>query len=52
MWLILIVILVIIVFAGVPVAPWGSWHHTGWGMPSIVGIVLIILVVLLLMGRL
>ena len=49
MILVIIVILLLLAFGGAPT--WG-YHSYGWGPSSVVGLVLIILVVLLLMGRL
>lgn len=47
--LILLVVLLLVVFGGLP--SWG-YHQYGWGPSGIGGILLIILVVLLLTGRL
>lgn len=52
MYLILIIVLLVIVLGGLPVAPWGTWHPYSWGPSSIAGIVLLVLLVLVLMGRL
>ena len=50
LWL-LVIILVVIAFAGAPNV--GFYHHSmGWGPSGIIGVVLIIVVVLLLLGRL
>lgn len=48
MILILIVILLVLAMGG---APTFGWHEYGWGPSGIIGVVLIILVVLLLVGR-
>lgn len=45
---ILIVVLIIFLFAGLP--NWG-YHSYGYGPPGIIGIILIILIILMLMGR-
>jgi len=52
MWLILVIVVLLLVFGGLPVAPWGGWHHLGWGPSGIGLVIVIILVVLLLSGRL
>jgi hypothetical protein len=52
MYLVLIVLLIVVLLGGLPVAPWGTWHQYGWGPSGIVGILLVVVVVLLLMGRL
>jgi hypothetical protein len=52
MGLILVIIVVLIVFGGLPMAPWGGWHQLGWGPSGLGAILLLILVVLLLTGRL
>jgi Protein of unknown function (DUF3309). len=46
---ILLIILVVVLFGGLPT--WG-YHHYGWGPSGIVGVILIIMVILLVMGRL
>ena len=49
LWL-LVIILVVIAFAGAPNV--GFYHHSyGWGPSGIIGVVLVIVVVLLLLGR-
>ena len=45
----LLIILVVLLFGGLPA--WG-YHSYGWGPSGIVGVILVILVVLLLLGRL
>jgi hypothetical protein len=52
MYLVLVVLLIVVLLGGLPVAPWGGWHTMGWGPSGIVGVLLVVLVVLLLMGRL
>lgn len=52
MYLVLIIVLLFLLLGGLPVAPWGGWHHYGWGPSGIVFILLIVLVVLALSGRL
>jgi len=49
MVLVLIVILIVVLLGGLP--NWG-YHSWGWGPSGIVGVLLVVLVVLLLMGRL
>jgi hypothetical protein len=49
MSLLLLVILLILLFGGLPT--WG-YHQYGWAPSGVVGILLVVLVVLLLMGRL
>ena len=49
MGLILIIILILVVFGGLP--NWG-YHTMGWGPSGIGFVVLIVLVILLLSGRL
>jgi Protein of unknown function (DUF3309) len=48
---VLLVVLVIVLLLGVPVAPWGRFHSFGWGPSGIVGVVLVVLLILLLLGR-
>jgi Protein of unknown function (DUF3309) len=52
MYLILIIVLLVVVLGGLPVAPWGTWHPYGWAPSGIVGVVLLVLLVLVLLGRL
>ena len=47
MGIILLIIVLFLVFGGLPVAPWGSWHAMGWG-PSGLGLVLLIVLIVLL----
>ena len=49
MGLLLLILLLLFIFGGLP--NWG-WHDLGWGPSSVGGIVLIVVVVLLLTGRL
>jgi uncharacterized protein DUF3309 len=49
MYLVLIVLLIVVLFGGLPT--WG-YHQFGWGPSGIVGVILIVLIVLLLAGRL
>jgi len=49
MGLILLILLLLVVFGGLP--NWG-YHQYGWGPSGIGGILLIIIIVLLLTGRL
>jgi hypothetical protein len=49
MVLVLIIVLVVVLLGGLP--NWG-YHSYGWGPSGIVGVLLVVLVVLLLMGRL
>jgi hypothetical protein len=49
MYLVLIVLLIVVLFGGLPT--WG-YHSLGWGPSGIVGVILLVLLVLLLMGRL
>jgi len=52
MVLVLIIILVVVMLGGLPNSPWGGWHGLGYYPSSIVGVLLVVLVILLLMGRL
>ena len=49
MGLILLIIILLLVFGGLPT--WG-YHQYGYGPSGILGVVLIVLLILLLMGRL
>jgi hypothetical protein len=49
MLLILVIVLIILAFAGAPT--WG-YHNYGYYPTGVIGIILVIVVVLLLMGRL
>ena len=46
---VLIVVLIVLLFAG---GPYTGWHSYGYWPSGIIGIILVILVVLLLTGRL
>lgn len=48
MYLILVVLLILLIFG----APNWGWHSYGWGPSGLLGIVLVVLLVLLLVGRL
>lgn len=48
----LLIILVVLIIFAVVGAPQMGYHSYGWGPTGIVGVMLIIVVVLLLMGRL
>lgn len=48
LFLVLIVLLVVVLFGGLP--RWG-YHSYGWGPSGIVGVLLVILVIWLLMGH-
>jgi uncharacterized membrane protein YtjA (UPF0391 family) len=48
LFLVLIVLLVVVLFGGLP--RWG-YHSYGWGPSGIVGVLLVILVVWLLLGH-
>ena len=47
--ILLIIVLVILLFAG---TPYTGFHSYGWGPSGIIGVVLIILLIFFLMGRL
>lgn len=49
MGLLLLIVLIVLLVGGLPT--WG-YHTYSWGPSSIVGVVLIILIVLLVMGKL
>jgi hypothetical protein len=49
MGLVLLILLLLLVFGGMPT--WG-YHQYGWGPSGIGGVILIVLLVLLLTGRL
>jgi hypothetical protein len=52
MYLLLIIVLIVLLFGGLPVAPWGQWHSYGWGPSGIVGVMLVVVLILFLLGRL
>jgi len=47
--LILLIILLVLLLGGLPT--WG-YHHYGWGPSSLIGVVLVVLLCLMLLGRL
>jgi hypothetical protein len=49
MLLLIVIVLIIVAFSGLPT--WG-YHHYGYAPTGIIGIILVVLVILLLMGRL
>jgi len=49
LWTILIILLIFALLGGLPNL---GWHNYGWGPSGIVGVILIVLVIFLLMGRL
>lgn len=50
LWLVVIVLL-ILAFVGAPgLGPWT--HSYGWGPSGIVGVIVVVLIIMLLMGRL
>jgi hypothetical protein len=51
MSLLLIILLVLLVFGGLPQIS-GNWHNLGWGPSGLGALLLIVLVILLLTGRL
>jgi hypothetical protein len=52
MYLILIILLLVLLLGGLPVAPWGGWHNLGYAPSGMVGVILLVLLVLVLLGRL
>jgi Protein of unknown function (DUF3309) len=50
--ILLIIVLVIVLLVGVPVAPWGRFHSFGWGPSGIVAVILVVVLILFLAGRL
>jgi len=52
MVLLLIIICVIVLVGGLPVAPWGGWHSYGWNVSGIGLILIVLLAILLFTGRL
>jgi Protein of unknown function (DUF3309) len=50
MLLILLIVLLVVAFAGG--LPTWQWHPYGWGPSGVVGVILLVLVILLLLGRL
>ncbi len=51
MYVLLLIVLILVVFGGLPQIS-GHWHNYGYGPSGIVFVVVIIVVVLLLTGRL
>ena len=52
LWLVIIVLLVL-AFLGAPgYGPWGGRHTYGWGPSGGLGVVVLILVILLVLGKL
>ena len=49
MWLLLVIVLILLLFGGLPT--WG-YHSYGYAPVGIIGVILVIVVVLLLLGRL
>lgn len=47
----LLIILLILIIVGAPVGPWSGVHSWGWYPSGGLGLVLVILLVLLLLGR-
>lgn len=45
---ILIVILVLLLLGA---GPWTGWHGYGWGPSGVIGLLLVVLLVLMLLGR-
>lgn len=52
LWTILIIILILVLLGGLPGTPWMSGSTYGYWPSGIVGMVVLVLVVLLLLGRL
>jgi len=48
--LIIIILLLILMFAGLPSWPWGERLGYGWGPSGMLGIILLLLVVYMLLG--
>jgi hypothetical protein len=47
-WVLIIVLLIVLLMGG----PYTGWHSLGWGPSGIVGVILVVVIVLMLMGRL
>jgi Protein of unknown function (DUF3309) len=45
----LLCVLIVLLLAG---GPYTGWHNWGWGPSGLIGVVLVIVLVLLLLGRL
>jgi Protein of unknown function (DUF3309) len=50
MQVVLVVLLILLIFGGLPQVS-GGWHGYGYGISGVGGVILLVLVVLLLMGR-
>jgi hypothetical protein len=50
--LVLVILLIVVLLGGLPVAPWGGWHSYGYAPSGVIGVILIVFIILLLMGRL
>jgi hypothetical protein len=48
MSMILLIVLLLLLFGAFP---WAGWHSFGWGPSGGIGLLLVILVILLLLGR-
>lgn len=52
MSLLLLIVLLLVVFGGLPSAPWPTYHHNyGYAPSELGGIVLIVLLILFFTGR-
>ena len=51
MSLLMILLVVLIIFAFVGAPNWG-YHSYGWGPSGVVGVILVVVIIMLLMGRL
>jgi hypothetical protein len=51
MSILLIVLLILLVFGGIGVAPTWGYHRYGWGPSGIIGVLLLIFLVLVLTDR-
>lgn len=51
MGLVLLVLLLLLILGGIPVAPWGGWHPYGYYPSGIGTVLLILLLVAVLSGR-
>ena len=50
MVLVLVIVLLLLCFGAWPTVPW-TWHAYGYGPSGILGVVLIVLLILVLLGR-
>jgi hypothetical protein len=48
MSMILLIVLLLLLFGAIP---WSGWHSYGWGPSGGIGLLLVILVILILLGR-